>query len=68
MISEKIIVGENTKYPLNGLLTLPENITKPVPAVVFVHGSGILMECKFLFKRSDGTQDFAFLTSILPLL
>ena len=40
MISEKIIVGENTKYPLNGLLTLPENITKPVPAVVFVHGSG----------------------------
>ena len=40
MISEKIIVGENTKYPLNGLLTLPEDITKPVPAVVFVHGSG----------------------------
>jgi pimeloyl-ACP methyl ester carboxylesterase len=25
---------------LNGLLTLPENITEPVPAVVFVHGSG----------------------------
>ena len=40
MISEKIIVGENTKYPLNGLLTLPEDIIKPVPAVVFVHGSG----------------------------
>jgi dienelactone hydrolase len=40
MIQEKIIIGENTKYPLNGLLTLPENITEPVPAVVFVHGSG----------------------------
>ena len=40
MIEEKIIVGENTKYPLNGLLTLPDNITNPVPAVVFVHGSG----------------------------
>lgn len=40
MIIEKIIVGENTKYPLNGLLTLPTNITEPVPAVVFVHGSG----------------------------
>ena len=40
MIEEKIIVGENTKYPLNGLLTLPDNITTPVPAVVFVHGSG----------------------------
>ena len=40
MIEEKIIVGENTKYPLNGLLTLPDDMTKPVPAVVFVHGSG----------------------------
>lgn len=40
MIQEKIIVGEHTKYPLNGLLTLPENIAEPVPAVVFVHGSG----------------------------
>jgi len=40
MIEEKIIVGENTKYPLNGLLTLPDNIATPVPAVVFVHGSG----------------------------
>ena len=40
MIAEKIIVGENTKYPLNGLLTLPDSFTDPVPAVVFVHGSG----------------------------
>lgn len=40
MIEEKIIVGKNTKYPLNGLLALPECTTKPVPAVVFVHGSG----------------------------
>jgi len=40
MITEKIIVGENTKYPLNGLLTLPNQVTVPVPAVVFVHGSG----------------------------
>lgn len=40
MLIEKIIVGENTKYPLNGLLTLPEDATAPVPAVVFVHGSG----------------------------
>lgn len=40
MIQEKIIIGEKTKYPLNGLLTLPVNVTLPVPAVVFVHGSG----------------------------
>ena len=40
MITEKIVVGENTKYPLNGLLTLPDDLEQPVPAVVFVHGSG----------------------------
>ena len=40
MISEKVIIGENTRYPLNGLLTLPEDLSSPVPAVVFVHGSG----------------------------
>ena len=40
MIEEKIVIGENTKYPLKGLLTLPAGATNPVPAVVFVHGSG----------------------------
>ena len=40
MISEKVIVGEGTEYPLNGLLTLPDDTTEPVPAVVMVHGSG----------------------------
>lgn len=40
MTSEKIILGQNTGYPLRGLLTLPENTAQPLPAVVFVHGSG----------------------------
>ena len=40
MIEEKIIVGEGTPYPLNGCLMLPEYTENPVPAVVFVHGSG----------------------------
>ena len=40
MICENIIVGKSTKYPLKGILTLPDNITEPVPAVVLVHGSG----------------------------
>ena len=40
MKTEKITVGANSAYPLNGLLTLPENTDAPVPAVVFVHGSG----------------------------
>ena len=40
MTEEKIIVGKGTEFPLNGKLVLPENSEKPVPAVVFVHGSG----------------------------
>ena len=40
MTEEKIVVGEGTPYPLRGCLTLPENTSNPVPAVVFVHGSG----------------------------
>ena len=34
------MVGEGTPYPLNGLLTFPDGMTGPVPAAVFVHGSG----------------------------
>ena len=40
MKRENIIVGKGTNYPLHGLLTLPDDTSKPVPAVVFVHGSG----------------------------
>ena len=40
MKNEKIVIGANTKYPLKGLLTLPDQVHVPVPAVVFVHGSG----------------------------
>ena len=40
MTSEKITIGKGTKYPLDGRLTLPDNLANPVPAVVFVHGSG----------------------------
>ena len=39
MIVEKIVIGEGTRYPLKGILTLPDNARK-VPAVIFVHGSG----------------------------
>ena len=37
---EKVTIGKGTKYPLKGLLTLPPDVSKPVPAVVMVHGSG----------------------------
>ena len=40
MIQEKIVVGSGGDFPLNGLLTIPDNSTAPHPAVVFVHGSG----------------------------
>ena len=40
MITQNIIVGEGSKFPLKGILTLPDDLNKPVPAVVFVHGSG----------------------------
>jgi uncharacterized protein len=40
LVEEKIVIGAGTKYPLNGLLTLPSDKSGPVPAVVLVHGSG----------------------------
>ena len=40
MLAENIVIGQGTKYPLKGILTLPENTDGPVPAVVLVHGSG----------------------------
>ena len=35
-----IVVGEETSYPLNGILSMPNNTSGMVPAVVLVHGSG----------------------------
>lgn len=40
MIREQITIGAGSAYPLSGLLTLPDTPAGPVPAVVFVHGSG----------------------------
>ena len=42
MRSESMIVGEHTKYPLKGMLTLPADESRDgkLPAVVLVHGSG----------------------------
>ncbi|WP_284035447.1 alpha/beta fold hydrolase [Neobacillus sp. 114] len=40
MVDEKIVVGAGTKYPLNGMLTIPEERNGTIPAVILVHGSG----------------------------
>ena len=41
MKREEIVVGKDTEFPLNGMLTLPDDTSSPVPAVVFVHGAGM---------------------------
>ena len=40
MTEEKIVICADPAYPLNGMLTLPDDLSEKVPAVVFVHGSG----------------------------
>ncbi|MDQ0188881.1 alpha/beta hydrolase family protein [Alicyclobacillus cycloheptanicus] len=40
MIDEEIVIGADTKFPLNGILTIPEETNGLFPAVVLVHGSG----------------------------
>lgn len=40
MTDEKIVIGAGTKYPLNGMLTIPDKTNGLLPAVVLVHGSG----------------------------
>ena len=39
-MEEKIVVGSGGDFPLDGLLTIPDEGDVPFPAVVFVHGSG----------------------------
>ena len=40
MTDEKIVISVGTKYPLNGMLTIPDETNGLLPAVVLVHGSG----------------------------
>lgn len=40
MADEKIVLGAETKYPLNGILTFPNETNGLFPTVVLVHGSG----------------------------
>jgi len=35
-----IVLGEGTDFPLKGMISIPDNATGKVPAVVLVHGSG----------------------------
>ncbi|MCL2107730.1 MAG: alpha/beta fold hydrolase [Oscillospiraceae bacterium] len=35
-----VIIGEGGEFPLNGILSVPDNVDSPMTAVVIVHGSG----------------------------
>ena len=35
-----VVIGEGTLFPLMGILSMPDDVTEQVPAVVIVHGSG----------------------------
>jgi len=36
-----LIIGEGTDFPLYAIMSIPDNVTDKVPAVVLVHGDGI---------------------------
>ena len=40
MTEEKVVIGRDGEYPLDGILTLPDRTEGAVAAVVMVHGSG----------------------------
>ncbi|WP_419887831.1 alpha/beta hydrolase family protein [Neobacillus niacini] len=40
MTDEKIVIGAGTPYPLNGILSIPNEPNGLLPAIVLVHGSG----------------------------
>lgn len=39
-MDEKVTVGQGTKYPLDGIVSLPEDLSRKVPAILLIHGSG----------------------------
>lgn len=52
MIEEKVIVGKEGEFPLEGILTLPRETTQLFPAVVMVHGSGASNKDEQVMKLS----------------
>ena len=49
-MEEKVIIGKDGLYPLEGLLTIPDAGKDKYPAVVFVHGSGPSDKDETVFK------------------
>ena len=49
-MEEKVIIGKDGLYPLEGILTVPDTGKGKYPAVVFVHGSGPSDKDETVFK------------------
>jgi dienelactone hydrolase len=62
MIEEKIVVGMGGKYPLDGILSLPDNCDSAIPAVVLVHGSGP----NDMDETVGGNKPFRDIANFLP--
>lgn len=61
-MNENIIVGAKTKYPLAGVLSLPQDISAKIPAVVLVHGSGVTDKDETI----GGNKPFRDIAEYLP--
>ena len=49
-MEEKVIIGKDGPYPLEGILTIPDTGKDKYPAVIFVHGSGPSDKDETVFK------------------
>ncbi len=50
-MEQTITIGKDTQFPLEGILSLPQDLSVPVPAVVLVHGSGPTDRDETIFKN-----------------
>ncbi|MBN2861294.1 MAG: alpha/beta fold hydrolase [Sphaerochaetaceae bacterium] len=50
-MEQDIVIGEHTPYPLEGILSLPQDLSVPVPAVILVHGSGPTDKDETIFRN-----------------
>jgi len=62
MTEKQVTIGEGGKYPLNGILSLPDNCASKVPAVVLVHGSGSHDKDETIY----GNKPFRDIAAYLP--
>ncbi|MDR0313919.1 MAG: lysophospholipase [Treponema sp.] len=62
MSEKEVIVGKDGKYPLKGILSLPDNCVSAVPAVVLVQGSGPTDKDETVY----GNKPFRDIAAFLP--